>query len=589
MILTAEQRSAINFPRNILVTACPGSGKTKTIVSKLLHEIDQFKDTPKSIACLTYTNSAVQEIEQRVAPYTSSSDSSSFVVATIHSFCFSNIFRPFAWKLSGFKGIPKVLTPESEDFRKIADYAALQVNYSGLSASDYETFEGLNININGEIIGIASENEIVKRAAPFFWKRCEEAGYIDFCNIIYKSYILLRDNPEILGSISSRYEVFLIDEFQDTTEIQIEIFKLIHSQGKTRFFLVGDLAQSIYSFTGARPELVLPFANHIGAKVDLSLSGNFRSNPQIISNAELIFPRSPPMTSVGSNRSCKLLPEVSYNRSSYSAITEIFLPTLSALGIPYGSATILSRTWQPLYHLSRQLRESGVPVVGPGARPYRRSRLFATLAEQICGVLTEWQPDSLQRLERALFHTILDATGENRLDVYSFKGRLLLIRILREAERLSTVGDNGVNWLDSMSVFVGLSLYESGFIDYEHVSLFFSSVQEMKADMQRQKVDVNNLTIEDLGMFANPSTSLRLSTIHFSKGREYDAVAIVGMVESSIPFYKARTSEEIEDERRLFYVASTRAKRLLLYISEPNKWGNAPSRFLPQQGVLIRS
>ena len=106
----------------------------------------------------------------------------------------------------------------------------------------------------------------------------------------------------------------------------------------------------------------------------------------------------------------------------------------------------------------------------------------------------------------------------------------------------------------------------------------------MKSDMRRQNVDIVNLTIDDLGLFASPSRALRLSTIHYAKGREYDAVAIIGLRQGSFPHYRA---DDVAAEKRLFYVSITRARRLLMYVAERDYYGNPPSPFLGPDGVNI--
>ena len=103
----------------------------------------------------------------------------------------------------------------------------------------------------------------------------------------------------------------------------------------------------------------------------------------------------------------------------------------------------------------------------------------------------------------------------------------------------------------------------------------------MKADMRTQNVDIPNLTIEDLRLFASPERALRLMTIHNSKGREFGAVALINLREGKFPHFR---STDIEGEKRLFYVAVTRAERVLMYIAEPDQWGNAPCRFLGRNG-----
>ena len=347
--------------------------------------------------------------------------------------------------------------------------------------------------------------------------------------------------------------------------------------------MVGDIAQSIYGFTGACPELVAPFGEHIGARSDLTLSGNFRSNPQIIKHAELLFPRAKPMTAEGPTKTCIVEPVLVRGTTTFEAITEHFLPRLEELRIPLGEATILAKEWRPLIQLTRQLRSYSVPVVGPGARPYRRSRLFASLAEQLCGAVVDRQPETTRQLERALFHAIQDATGQSRVDIFSYDGRIVLVRLLREAKRLAAAG-GALVWLDAMSQATGNILLQAEYVDYTQAGLFYASVQEMKADMQRQQVDTANLNIEDLGLFASPSKALRLSTIHYAKGREYGAVALINLRSGSFPHFK---SDDIPAEKRLFYVGVTRAQRLLMYVAERDNWNNPPSPFLGAQGVNI--
>jgi DNA helicase-2/ATP-dependent DNA helicase PcrA len=188
---------------------------------------------------------------------------------------------------------------------------------------------------------------------------------------------------------------------------------------------------------------------------------------------------------------------------------------------------------------------------------------------------------NIHQLERALFHAVEDATGQAKFEVFSHEGRLVLVRLIREATRLAK--DVGASyWLDSMSRTTGQVLEANGLIDHVQSGLFFASVQEMKADMTRQNVDIANLTVEDLGLFANPERAIRLTTIHAAKGREYTAVALINLREGRFPHFRA---DDIEAEKRLFYVAVTRAERVLMYVAERDRWGNPPSRFLGPEGV----
>ncbi|MFW8643164.1 UvrD-helicase domain-containing protein [Rhizobium beringeri] len=183
----------------------------------------------------------------------------------------------------------KVLTSERAEFVEIADLAAEMVGRYDLRFEDYLRFGGIGLDASGAYIGSAPEDDMIALAAPHFMRLAAGRGFIDFASILYHSYCLLRDDREVSRSVATKFRSFLIDEFQDTTEIQVEILRLLHEEKRSKFFLVGDPAQSIFGFAGARPELIDPFADEIGAKRDLSLSWNFRSSPAVVEHAERLF------------------------------------------------------------------------------------------------------------------------------------------------------------------------------------------------------------------------------------------------------------------------------------------------------------
>jgi DNA helicase II / ATP-dependent DNA helicase PcrA len=585
--LTPEQKAAVGCRENILLDACPGSGKTRVIIEKLAEVIDEVEETPRAIACITYTNTAVNEIEQRLRESLRVGDERYFEVSTIHAFCLTNIMRPFCWRVRGYEAGFDVLTRDMEEFEGIVKEVCAEFRYFQPRFQDYEDFAALSMDVDGNPIGAAVRNSIVEGGARPFWALCRQRGYIDFSNILYHSLSLLREYPEIADGLASRFAWILVDEFQDTTDLQVEILSAIAERRRTKFFLVGDGNQSIFGFAGARPELAGIFADRIGARIDLSLSGNFRSSPPIVTHAERLFPRQPPMRSLGPSRIYSELPEYHNVPNYIDGIIDYFIPTLESLDISLGEATVLASSWSPLFPLARRLRNFGYPVVGPGARPYRRSRLFATLAEQLCGTIADPMPDSIAAIERGLFYSIRDLTGEPRIDVFSYNGRLIVMKLLHEAERQAAIDDSALRWLDDTSVAVGEILAASELIAPSDAAKFYASVQEMKSDMRNNQVDTANLSIADLGLFASPQRAMKLSTLHFAKGREFDAVAIIRAHEGSMPDFRSDTAEAIEGDKRLFYVGVTRARRLLMYFTDTADRRNRPSRFLGPNGVRI--
>jgi DNA helicase II / ATP-dependent DNA helicase PcrA len=589
MSLTPEQKRAVRCDdEDVMLTACPGSGKTRVIVAKLCRAIEDVRCTPRAVACITYTNAAVYEIEARVRRHIQAGDELHFDICTIHSFCLNHIFRPFCHFVKGYKQGFTVLTPESPAFQKYVSAVYGDHGRHGLTLSDFDDFAQLRRSLDGEPVGNAIDRGGVTPAmAMDYWERIGKAGLIDFANIIYYSFLLLRKRASILRYVSARFAWMLVDEFQDTTDLQVELLTLIAAMKRTRFLLVGDPFQSIFRFAGARPDLADEFAERIGARRDLTLSDNFRSSKPIVRHANLLYARTPKMEAVGLSKDFTEAPQWREGDTAFEIITDYFLPALDELGIPVGEAAILARNWPPLFHLVRSLREYGVSVVGPGARPYRRTHEFAPLAEHVCGYIMEPKPDAIAGIERALFNTVLNVTGHACFNIFSYAGRATVFRLLHKARKLHAAGGGAVAWLDAAAKAFTAILVDEEYLTPAQKDVFSLSVEAMKTDMQRNEVDLRNLTIDALGIYASPDAALKVSTIHNAKGREYQAVAIVDLHEGTLPDFRAqRMPEESAQEKRLFYVGVTRAKRFLLYVTDRSNW-RGPSQFLREDGVGV--
>jgi len=574
MKLTKDQRNAVEHDENTLIVACPGSGKTRALVAKLLRCLEEVRGSSRRITCITYTNSAVYEIENRLKIYGKTGDEEYCDISTIHAFCLNHILQFFYWRLPEFKNGFTVLPSDSEKFREIV--SSVCEDY-GLTYKAHECFELLNRDTDGTPI---ITGEINDNIALDFWNRLSKDNYIDFPNLIYYSFRLIVEWPSIAHALACRFAWFLVDEFQDTSALQVEIFKHIAEIGKTKFFLVGDPFQSIYGFAGARPDLMHKFAKDIDAKGDFKLVGNFRSSIPVIKHAERLCPRNPPMIAVGNSLSFKEEPIYLHCSSTFEGIIKYFLPALKELGIEYGKSAILAPWWVKLLWLGRQLRDYGIPIVGPGARPYKRTHLFALLAEQVCAYIEHPDPKFIYQIEKELYNLINNITGSANYKVYSYMGRIVVYRLINKGKNLRNECENGLVWLKRASENFADILIEAEFLPKRSSDLLKESVKDMEQDMISQGVDVDNLSVEKLGMFASTEKNMKLLTMHRAKGREFDAVAIVDLHEGKVPHYSAKTAEQINDYRRLLYVSITRAKRLLMYITDKEDQRNIPSRFL---------
>lgn len=582
--LTEEQRVVVRQPDNVTVTACPGSGKTRVILAKLLSVAEQVVDTPRSIACITYTNAAVDEIETRLKQYGDHRIQGRSEVATIHSFCLQFILRPYVWLLPEVPSKFSILTQQMGAFEQIVEAVEDELNRQ-IGPRTFDDYGSIRIDCDGNPAGQGIEGGVVTDvSARRYWEVCRNRGFIDFSMILYYSLRILREHPFVGRGLAARFRWFLIDEFQDTTDVQIAIVRQFAQFQTSGFFLVGDENQSIQGFAGARPDLALIFSDEIDARQDLGLTGNFRSSGQIVALAERSIARTPAMTALGLAADFQVEPMYQHASTALDAITDTFLPLLAEHNISLGNAAILAPWWQHLIPVARTLRGFDVPVFGPGARPYKRSRLFAVLAEQLGACAEAEHFLGVPGVERALFHLISEATGSTRFDLFSYAGRRTAMMLIYEARRLVQVAAGGENWLRSMAAASTRILTEENWLPHHATELLTQSVDDMIGDMERQGVDVVNLQVADLGLFADPNIALKLLTLHRAKGREFDAVALIHMNDGQLPHFTAREQHEFDEGRRLFYVGITRAKKILMIVSDQSNHRNRPSRYLRECG-----
>lgn len=580
MRLTEEQRVAVECENSVFLTACPGSGKTRVITAKLGRCLEEAESTPRGVACITYTNAAVHEIETRVRRSLGVRDAWALDISTIHSFCLNNIFRPYSHRLPHFQHGFKVIGQDSEDFETLVAQTRSAFK-KGATGRDIDDFSQLRRNAEEVVVGppILS-GSISLEEATYFWQRMHERQQVDFASLLFYSLRLCLVYPEICDHLSARFAWILVDEFQDTTDLQVAIFKEIHRRGNTKFFLVGDLCQSIFGFAGAAPALAESFARHIEAHRGLALSANFRSTPAIIADGNLIFPRTIPMKPEGLHKGLSLSTELIVANNPTHAVTNFFLPRIAELGIALGESAILANSWFKLIPIAKELRAQGVPVLGPGARPYRRQRIFATVAERICGHLCEPDFEALVGVERSIYDMLLEITNRPPHRLLTYNGRRLIYEVLADAANARDHSPCGMEFLYSLAARASERLLADSYIRAPEAAMIRESVEEMEHDIRKNKIAPESLSIEEMGILARPKRAVKLLTFHAAKGREFGAVAMVDLNEGSIPFYQLKTEEEFAEAQRLFYVGLTRAQKYLLYAPDTRDYRNRPSRFV---------
>jgi DNA helicase-2/ATP-dependent DNA helicase PcrA len=571
--LTTEQREACTHDGHVALVSCPGSGKTQTIVERLARCLPCVRETTRLVGCITYMKSAVNEIEHRLAARLGRDDTRMYYdIGTIHAFCLNNVFRPHHWRLDPFRTGFEVLSSDDDRYTEAVQSV---IGRFGLDRRSAENFELL-------MRGHAPPYNITEEAADAYWSHLDSNRFVDFNGIIHYAAALVTAYPFIARGLAARYAWLLVDEFQDTSAHQARIIGAIAEHQRTKVFIVGDPHQSIMGFAGGRPDLLGQFANEIGARGDLTLTGNFRCSRKVVELAEVLLPRAPEMRATGDDKDCTIEPLWIHTTNMLSGLEDHFLADVEAQS-GFGAAAILAPNYFCFLPIAPRLREMGIPIVGPGAWPYKRtSHLIAPLAEEVCGHLERPDNTHLAIIRWRLFDLIANCCTVPHPKLFDFEGSVLVARIIKLAEHLRAESEEAVSFLRGLARGVGDALAEGGFLSRTAAEIVRDSGVSIVEDIEsRSNVDVSNLAVADLGLFSSGGRSMKLLTLHKAKGREFDAVAIIFAQDGLLPFGNPTPRSKEEDEaRRLFYVGITRAKRILRIFSTPNHRCSRPSRFL---------
>jgi DNA helicase-2/ATP-dependent DNA helicase PcrA len=573
--LTDEQKEAVEYPDTLCLTSCPGSGKTRTIIAKLQRCIDEVRGTPRKVACITFTNTGVNEIEARLRTYGDSDDLDICEISTIHSFCLNYVLRPYAHLLPHLKPDWVVITSDDEWFTAVVD--DLKRKYA-IKPSLVDRFDGLQRQFPDKI---PTDSGLPQAAVKEFFQRADAESKVTLGDIVFFAAKLVSDHSFIASALASRFAWFIVDEFQDTTVAQATLLLVVFRHGRSKVFFVGDPNQSILGFAGAHPALMAKFAQLVNAKSDLHLTGNFRSSTLIVNNAELLCPSNPKMIAVGEDKDFHIAPRYVHCETSIEGVFDHFLPALDEVGIPLGKAAILAPWWTDLLALGRELRERQIPIIGPGARPYKRSHEFTHLSETLSAYLMTGDPETAAGIQKALLLTLSIIDEVKPWEIYRFDGRRIIFRLILAAKEILANYEGIREWLLLSADACERILIEEEMLTSAHRGVLTKSAAGMLSDMEKHNIDVANMAAIELGMVAVPNDCLNLITMHKSKGSEFDAVAVICVHEGRVPYFAtSHIQSQVDESRRLLYVAATRAKKVLMYLTDQKNPKDKPSRFL---------
>ncbi len=618
VFLDEEQWEAVSHTEGpLLVFAGAGSGKTRVLTARTAYMICEKAINPGSIMLVTFTAKAAKEMKKRIAGYPGLSQSAlrSLVAGTFHSIFYKILAHHdqekwqsgnlLKWEWQREKIIKEAGRELELDEKEFAFDAALQqISYwknSRMLPKDIKT-----------------ENQWDEQVS-FLYKRYEEAkrknSWFDFDDMLSGCYELLSENRELLDKYQQRFRYFLIDEFQDINRIQYDIIKLL--AGHTgNVCAVGDDDQSIYGFRGSEPAYILNYAQDFAGTRTVTLDQNYRSAHPVVAAANQVIRLNKSrkdkwMQAQYDNRKA---PVAFFPHDEEEEATMIVADLKEKIqdGARPGDFAILYRTHSASRAMFERLAQSNLPfVVDRDAESFYERRMIRTMLAYMRLSLNADDSKAMSDLLMALFVkrsalrdlkaasilqdcSMLDALKQ--LDsIHPFQKKKLqaIIPLFPKLKTLSPLSAIGlIEQKMGFQDFIKKSGNEGNAIekgsddirDLKVVAKKFSTIAELLAHADH--MTAMNEEMKKLGkQFGD---AVQLSTIHRSKGLEYEHVYILGAVEGGLPHDHAleswRNGDDVplEEERRLLYVAMTRAKESLsLSIPDRRRGKSAsPSRFL---------
>ncbi len=562
--LNPEQVNAILDKNNIFLIACPGSGKTRTLTYKIAHELSQLTSRKKYIIAITYTNRAADEIHERIENM--GLDTKQLWIGTIHAFCLEWIIRPYAIYNDKLNHGYSVIN--SHDSEKI--FTELCSPYKTPNITYWDC--GYTATPTGYTLHCTDprKKDSLDEIFDAYFNHLSENKLIDFEMILYHSYKLLTSNKSISVLLSNMFEYMLVDEYQDTKEIQYSILSTIikSNANKTKIFVVGDPNQAIYTTLGGYPISIDEFSELCGISFKpLSLEKNYRSSEKIIQYFNEYNLHDTKIEAFSKDKD--YLSKITFNNSIHKdniadEIAKLIQKNINEYGIAQNEICILAPWWVHLATMTRRLMTK-LPEYnfdGPGMVPFSRDieNFWYKLAKI---ALTKASPDIYIRRIRWARDILTDliSAGINTDNLTSKK-------LLTLSNSIHITENDGLLYLEKYfeELFKELNIdFRNTTLLKNHYDAFFESSQ---ARIQRL-IKEGSTYLSDISSFRKVferRSGITVSTIHSIKGAEFDTVIAYALLDDIVPHFNDPEPEN--SANKLLYVISSRAKKHLHLISE---------------------
>lgn len=632
--LNSPQREGVeNLEGPTMIIAGAGSGKTRVLTYRIAHLITSKNVDPYSILSLTFTNKAAREMRDRVEKVVGT-DARNLWMGTFHS-VFARILRSEASKL----GYPSNFTIyDTEDsktlIRAIVREMGLDdkvykqnVVYSRISGAKNNLISWENYMSNS--LYISDDEQALKPKMGAIYKeyvqRCFRSGAMDFDDLLFNTNVLFRDHTDVLNKYQQRFKYVMIDEFQDTNISQYLITKRLSAVAQN-ICVVGDDAQSIYAFRGANIQNILNFEKDYPDLRIIKLEQNYRSTGNIVNAANSVIAKNAAQlkkdiwTDNEDGELVHLLKSTSDNEEGRLVASSIFEDKNNKKLLNTDFA-ILYRTNSQSRAMEEALRKNNIPYRIFGGQSFYQRKEIKDLLGYLRFTINPNDEQSFRRIIN-LPKRGIGATSVDKIVVDAFENDRSIWETLQKSHkvlpsRAATAAANFVTLIKTFKIrlesadayevaaFIakqsGLlkDLYDDktieGLTRYENVQELLNAIKEFVDDEAQEDKSLEAF-IADVALLTDADNEnkeetdyVTLMTIHSAKGLEFKHVYIVGMEEDLFPSQMMLNSRaDLEEERRLFYVALTRAmeKVTLTYALTRYRFGRLkncePSRFIEE-------
>ncbi|MDR3093795.1 MAG: UvrD-helicase domain-containing protein [Bacteroidales bacterium] len=635
-----QREAVVNYNGPSLIIAGAGSGKTRVLTYRIAYLLTQGI-TPGSILALTFTNKAAKEMKERIAKLVGEEQARRLWMGTFHS-VFARILRSEAAAI-GFTSNFSIY--DAQDSKNVVrqiikdmhlDDSIYKANdvYNRISSAKNNLVTAAAYGTHSELTlqDSAARRPLTGQIYKSYQQRCTKADAMDFDDILVNTNILFRDHPEILDKYQRFYRYILVDEYQDTNSAQYMIVKKL-AQQRCNICVVGDDAQSIYAFRGARIENILNFRNDYPNYRMFKLEQNYRSTQTIVNAANTLIAKNQyrikkEVFSENQNGDLIRVFNVSTDQEEGYVVAASITEMKYQHQLEHKNFAILYRTNAQSRIFEEALRKRNLPYrIFGGLSFYERKEVKDILAYGRL-LINPKDDEAFRRIinfpARGIGNTTL-----SRLEAVANARNLSLWEVAVQAPQLApdispatrTKLWKFINFMQSFAKDCTiLDAYEllhrmviaTGIISslqaektpenisrLQNIDELLNGIREFVTEnttdnglvgLDQYLANVALLTNADQAEEDNDKISMM--TIHASKGLEFEVVYIVGLEENLFPSQMAINSmQDIEEERRLFYVALTRAKRNLFLSSAGSRfrWGSmsvsSPSRFIKEIDV----